>query len=262
MNKAEFLKDLGKSLHVLNQKERNDILSEYEQHIDFKVESGLSEEEAINNFGTINELSVEILDAYNVNLSYGKPTSPRIHIDTQKLHDGVDEFCEKIGGFFGSINKSIKEKWLAFIKKIKLYIKNTRAKWDKKSEQTKQVKQTEQAKPQTKSEEEDGSEKMQFYAFIKKSGDAFKNMMKTLWCATKWLFAFCLRAVAVVAILPILLLMLLLIIVMGFILILAFGGYPVIGIILMTMGVLMCSTTLVWLFIKYVFKKKVVQENG
>lgn len=259
MNKAEFLKDLEKALQVLNQKERNDILSEYEQHIDFKVESGLSEEEAINNFGKINELSVEILDAYNVNLSYGKPTMPRIHIDTQKLHNGVDGFCKKIGEVFSSINKFIKGKWLVFIEKIKSYIKSTRAKGNKKLEQAKQA---EQAKPQTKLEKKDGSKKMEFYALMKKAGDSFKNMMKMLWRATKWLVAFFLRAAAVVAILPVLSLMLLLIIAMGFIVILAFGGYPVIGIILITVGVLMCSTTLVWLFIKYVFKKKAVQENG
>ena len=48
-----------------------DILSEYEQHIDMKVKSGLSEEEAIADFGSLPELTAEILEAYHVRADYG-----------------------------------------------------------------------------------------------------------------------------------------------------------------------------------------------
>lgn len=46
MDKNTFMRELERSLSVLQESELRDILSEYEQHIDMKVKSGLSEEEA------------------------------------------------------------------------------------------------------------------------------------------------------------------------------------------------------------------------
>ena len=64
MDKNTFMRELERSLSVLQESELRDILSEYEQHIDMKVKSGLSEEEAIADFGSIPELTAEILEAY------------------------------------------------------------------------------------------------------------------------------------------------------------------------------------------------------
>ena len=47
MDKNTFMRELERSLSVLQESELRDILSEYEQHIDMKVKSGLSEEEAV-----------------------------------------------------------------------------------------------------------------------------------------------------------------------------------------------------------------------
>ena len=47
MNKNEFLEELNRHLLILEDEEQQDILEEYSQHIDMKVESGLSEDEAI-----------------------------------------------------------------------------------------------------------------------------------------------------------------------------------------------------------------------
>ena len=60
MDKNTFMRELERSLSVLQESELRDILSEYEQHIDMKVKSGLSEEEAIADFGSIPELTAEI----------------------------------------------------------------------------------------------------------------------------------------------------------------------------------------------------------
>ena len=38
MNKTEFLQELEKRLHVLNEQERKDVLEEYAQHINLKIE--------------------------------------------------------------------------------------------------------------------------------------------------------------------------------------------------------------------------------
>lgn len=70
MGKNEFLSELEKSLSVLQEDELRDIISEYEQHIDIKVEKGLTEEEVIADFGSLSELTGEILEAYHVRVDY------------------------------------------------------------------------------------------------------------------------------------------------------------------------------------------------
>ena len=57
MNKSEFLNDLKKYLTILEDREQEDILEEYAQHIDMKLSTGLSEEEAIRDFGSVEELA-------------------------------------------------------------------------------------------------------------------------------------------------------------------------------------------------------------
>ena len=70
MDKKTFLEELRSSLSVLQETELNDIMDEYEQHIDMKVKSGLTEEEAIAEFGNRKELTAEILEAYHVRADY------------------------------------------------------------------------------------------------------------------------------------------------------------------------------------------------
>lgn len=70
MNKKEFLSALKETLAVLDERELRDIVDEYEQHIDMKVASGLSEEEAIADFGDFKELTAELLEAYHVRADY------------------------------------------------------------------------------------------------------------------------------------------------------------------------------------------------
>jgi len=66
MNKQEFLKDLQSRIRILADAEQQDILAEYAQHIDLRTASGLSEEEAIRDFGDPGQLASEILEAYHV----------------------------------------------------------------------------------------------------------------------------------------------------------------------------------------------------
>lgn len=73
---------------------------EYSQHIDFKVASGLSEEEAIRDFGDIDQLADEILDAYNVNTEYMKnqkqPLEKTVASWLKKIADTIDRVSENI----------------------------------------------------------------------------------------------------------------------------------------------------------------------
>lgn len=72
MNKKIFLKELEKKLQILNEEERNDILNEYKDTIEEKIKHGSSEEEAVNDFGSVEELSREILKAYKINPDFGQ----------------------------------------------------------------------------------------------------------------------------------------------------------------------------------------------
>ncbi|MCM1146118.1 MAG: DUF1700 domain-containing protein, partial [Lachnoclostridium sp.] len=66
MNKEAFLEKLKEYLGILEDGEQQDILEEYAQHIDMKMQKGLSEEEAIQDFGPMEELAEQILEAYHV----------------------------------------------------------------------------------------------------------------------------------------------------------------------------------------------------
>lgn len=70
MDKKTFIRELERSLSVLQEDELKDIIGEYEQHIDMKVQRGLTEEEAIEDFGSISQLTSEILEAYHVRADY------------------------------------------------------------------------------------------------------------------------------------------------------------------------------------------------
>lgn len=70
MNKRVFLEKLKKKLKILNKDELDDIIEEYEDHINEKVASGKTEEEAVKDFGDFDELVKEILSAYKINEDY------------------------------------------------------------------------------------------------------------------------------------------------------------------------------------------------
>lgn len=69
-SKEAFLDALQQGIAVLAESEQQDILEEYAQHIEMKISGGLTEEEAIQDFGDIHQLIAEILEAYHVNPSY------------------------------------------------------------------------------------------------------------------------------------------------------------------------------------------------
>ena len=67
MKKEAFFALLEKKLAVIEESELQDILDEYEQHISMKmIDENVTEEEAIEGFGDIEELTADILQAYHV----------------------------------------------------------------------------------------------------------------------------------------------------------------------------------------------------
>ena len=101
MNKETFLEELREHLRILEDQEQEDILEEYAQHIDMKLQKGLSEEEAIRDFGPMKELAAEILEAYHVKPEFDKKKSSAVRMPELKgikIVDGGKTF-RKAGGF-------------------------------------------------------------------------------------------------------------------------------------------------------------------
>ncbi len=90
MSKEQFLDTLRKKLNILKEAEIDDILLEYEQHINDEITAGKSEEEAVENFGDVGELARDILDAYQLktdvkNKTVGKIVKKCVAFDEELL---------------------------------------------------------------------------------------------------------------------------------------------------------------------------------
>ncbi len=85
MTKQKFLKELEKKLAILSETEKEDILNEYRDIIEEKVKHGKTEEEAVKEFGSIDELSKEILSTYKINPEYNQKKT-----ETTKTKDFVE----------------------------------------------------------------------------------------------------------------------------------------------------------------------------
>lgn len=102
MNKQEFLEFLGKKLNGLSKDELNDILFEYSTHIDNKVIEGMTEKEAIKEFGDIDILVSEILNAYEVNENF---KSESFKNKTKYYLDRISEFITALTDSVSQITK-------------------------------------------------------------------------------------------------------------------------------------------------------------
>lgn len=134
MKKEEFITKLRKNLSVLEEREIQDIVEEYEQHIDMKIREGLSEEEAIKDFGDLKELTAGILEAYHVKADYNEEKK---NIDFDKMKEESKKATEKatnaIGKGAGALGRGVETagKWTirqmrklwSFIKKPFAYLK-------------------------------------------------------------------------------------------------------------------------------------------
>lgn len=112
MNKRKFLEELEKHLMILDESERQDILNEYKDIIAEKVKHGKTEEEAIEDFGSIDELSKEILKAYKVNPDYLKKKQSTSGDKAKEIinnsEDLIKEGARKLSEFTSNIINDIK----------------------------------------------------------------------------------------------------------------------------------------------------------
>jgi uncharacterized membrane protein len=114
MNKKDFLKKLDKKLMILNDTERKDIINEYTDIIDNKISDGKTEEEAINEFGSVDVLAKEVLEAYKINTNYNESDNDnRSFIEEldfwiKKGAKALSEFTSDVISQFKKDNKNVK----------------------------------------------------------------------------------------------------------------------------------------------------------
>ena len=115
MNKAEFLERLDSRIAVLTESERKDILDEYAQHIDMKMAENLSEQEAIEEFGDMDDLAADILEAYHVRADFGRQEEPeRKRMAGQKLSLWLAKGKAAIKGAAGAAGRGCRKLWACF----------------------------------------------------------------------------------------------------------------------------------------------------
>ncbi len=105
MNKEEFITQLKQSINILDDQEQQYFVEEYTQHIDMKMSQGMTEEEAVKEIGSIEELSKEILESYHVktdlldhkpakSIDYGKFFG-KVKIQADKIYEKIAAGCKK-----------------------------------------------------------------------------------------------------------------------------------------------------------------------
>lgn len=95
MTKKKFLSELEKKLSVLDDSEIKDIINEYRDIIDEKVKHGKTEKEAIEDFGSLDDLVKEILSAYKINPNYKDVHKDEFEASAKKLGEDFDTFIKK-----------------------------------------------------------------------------------------------------------------------------------------------------------------------
>ncbi|RGZ00891.1 DUF1700 domain-containing protein [Clostridium sp. AM58-1XD] len=256
MSKAEFLQCLEKRLEILNQKERADILSEYEQHIEMRMKGGLTEEEAIKDFGDIDELVEEILDAYNVNPEYGKKKNI---LHGKKVEETVTKGASKVGRAFrrvweavwkgiSSAGRKIRSWCGAFLTWCRsiLHFPEKRKKedtmdkdWDMMTETG-----TDRAESCRRKRRESGN-------WMSAAG----RTCGWIWHAALWCALLFLKCLVIFFVWPVLIAELAAVVGLGILIVLLFMGYPVIGLVIITIGCLMSGAVVLWLVKEILFLK-------
>lgn len=276
MKKEEFLNELAQRLDILNDNEKLDIIAEYSQHIDLKIENGLSEEAAAGDFGNIKVLADEILSAYNVNLKYNRPKLSeylkhtfvkgwkaimRFLKRTATLGIGVLKKCALAVSYTG---KSSIQFCKRQFNKMQLFIAN-------KKDQAKQKKierlniesngeiNIEHQDDMTTDTEEGENEMVreQIPAIpCRTQGGLVKRAVCNIWDCTKQFCLWCVRCLILFTALPFMACGLFSLLTLGIIIVLIPQGYPLIGIGIITFGFCISTASITCILLSYCGKKK------
>ena len=206
MNKKEFLNVMEKRLSVLEAQEREDMLSEYAQHIELKMQSGMSEKEAIDDLGDIDSLIAEILEAYHIDPSYGGKAK-------KSAAEGIGKKAS------GVINRS-KQSFSNFMEQQK----------EKQEQRMEQKREEDKDRPpRWKRKEGSGFEKGEGRKMV-------ETALQKILFVLKVAFVFCVKACLVLVMLPAAVLTLFSLFGFGTLVVLLMQGYPLAGVTLVMLG--------------------------
>ena len=254
MNKTEVLNELEKRIRVLEKNEITDILNEYSQHIDMRMENGLSEPDAIKDFGNMDDLAAEILEAYHVNPEYEKEKAVSEKGGLKKAGSAAAEAfvpaAEKVKGFFAAVGRQIKRFFLklwSLIISVWLKIKGLFKKKDKTDTEPAESGQIEAANVKKRK------------ITLKKPG--IKNTGKVKGRCRKMFSGFlfvCLAVIVILCLIPVSIGGLFSIFGLGTSIVLMIQGYPVAGIFIVCLGCSVLSVSLWLLLASLLIRKKSV----
>ena len=228
MRQDEFFRILNRRLSVIEDSERNDILNEYRQHIAMKMsEGGISEEKAIEDFGDVNALADDILSAYHVRIDASQ-SSNAIEKSKELLKNVKKEsepVYEQTKSFLSRCKETISKPFIIIKNKISSTLFNNKGKDKHRGE----------------------SKVKRFFNTI-----AFVILTLLRWCrniicgtmATISAF-FC--SIFLVA--------------LGGCLVLVFSGYPLIGAVIITFGLLLIFGCVTVIFFDLVKRKSKASNN-
>lgn len=265
MNKEMFLKELSDRLQILNEKERNDLLEEYAQHIDMKIASGLTEEDAVKDFGTLEELCAELLDVYHINSEYATGSAAAQGMK-KKLFDGIS-----IPGLKKDAEASeekTEEQKAQELEERRLKEEAKLAKKVERREQSEQWRMECEARRSRRREKR----KALYEAYkqkrlerkaskVARGGTWFGRLCRGTWNAAVSLILLCWKICLFCAAAPVIFLSLFALFGTGMTAVLILQGYPLVGITFIGGGIFLASAGLSGLILSYVFSGKKQDEK-
>ena len=252
MKKDEFFSILKQRLAVIEENELNDILSEYRQHITMKTENGkVTEEEAIADFGDIDQLTAEILEAYHVRVNYREKEDQEKReqkakerkIAAEKVSGSVKSFGGKIKAFFDGIG----EKMSGLFSKI---FKSQREESEECSQDPSRSKKRFKLEKNKNASPAASKIKLFFARFL----SIIKGFI--LWCLRTVWNVFFIVGGGFMGILTCIALVF-----FGFLLIMVFEGYPLLGASILSLGLILCGGSGTYFFFSILKRKSKVKED-
>lgn len=91
----EFLNKLDEKISILEKTERNKILKKYQKEIENNIKDGLSENEAIEKIGTLEDITKKVYDDYHIDTNYenNKSLGKRFNDFISLCAEFLTEFC-------------------------------------------------------------------------------------------------------------------------------------------------------------------------
>lgn len=226
MNKNEFLDELSKRIDMLEDSEQQDILDEYAQHIDLRMHSGLSEEDAIKDFGDFDQLVREILGAYHVKPGFQNTPTSTIP-SPRPTAERCRNVCASLGEKLKAAGIAVKEFFIRTGHRIQNWFRHVtrKAKGFFHQKSTDSVPKQHVEKPK----KEHGSWLTTFRSALRRTLNWFGRAC-TMLLYLGWNLCLLLCAA------PIILITLAMVVLIGISIMLLFQGYPLLGITLCTLG--------------------------